>query len=35
MPKNNAQEFFKTLFIKLTVLICDLLVNQVFIVIKL
>ena len=32
MPKNNAQEFFKTLFTKLIVFICDLHVNQVFIV---
>jgi len=35
IPVNSAQEFFKTLFIKLTVLICDLDVNQVLIMIKL
>ena len=32
IPKNNAQEFFKTLFIKIEVIIRDVLLNQVLIV---
>tara|TARA_B100000941_G_C28030277_1_gene314561 strand:- start:377 stop:508 length:132 start_codon:yes stop_codon:yes gene_type:complete len=31
IPRNNAQEFFKTLFIKTGVTISDLLLNQVLI----
>ena len=32
IPKNSAQEFFKTLFIKIAASIRDLLLNQVLIV---
>ena len=32
IPKNSAQEFFKTLFIKVAVIIRDVLLNQVLIV---